>query len=108
MAEQNLYLYRIQLTRLGMLTEGRTEAEDITYKQHVAYLQKLTDEGTALLVGRTLNADETTFGICIFRAESDEAADAIMNNDPGVHGGVWKATLFPFRIAFLGDFTGIE
>jgi uncharacterized protein YciI len=35
-------------------------------------------------VGRTLNTDENTMGLAIFRAESEDAARQIMNADPAV------------------------
>jgi uncharacterized protein YciI len=50
-----------------------------------------------ILAGRTLNSDESSFGIVIFTAESVEAARAIMTNDPAVQAGVTHARLF--RIA---------
>lgn len=104
---QNLFLYRIQLTRFEVLTEGPTEAEDQLIGQHADYLEQLTRQGVALLVGRTLNLDPSNFGMCLFRADSEVEANAVMNNDPAVKAGIFKATLFPFRLVFLGDFTGL-
>ena len=37
----------------------------------------------------------------IFRAESEKAGRAMMNNDPAVQKGVMRATLFPFRVALM-------
>lgn len=54
-----------------------------------------------ILVGRTQNSDESTFGIAIFKAENEEAARTIMENDPAVVGGVMQAQLFPYRIALM-------
>jgi len=51
-----------------------------------------------ILVGRTLTTDESTFGLAIFRAASEEVALDIMNNDPAVKTGVMRATLFPFLV----------
>lgn len=93
------YLYRIVPTRLGMLTDEPTAEEAAIIDEHFAYLQRLTEAGVMLFVGRTLNADESTFGIAIFRAVDEEAATAIMKGDPAVAKGVMSATLFPFRIA---------
>ncbi len=99
MTEVRQYLYRIQPTRLEMLTEGATSEEMEIIGEHFAYLQRLTDEGIMILVGRTLTTDKDTMGIAIFKANSDEEALALMNADPAVSKGVMDAKLFPFRIA---------
>jgi uncharacterized protein len=93
------FLYRIQPTRLGMLTDGPTEREAQIIGEHFAYLSRLTDEGTVLMAGRTLTADEHTFGIAVLVAATTAAASAIMSNDPAVKQGVMRAELFPYRVA---------
>ncbi len=97
------YLYRIQPTRPAMLTEGPTQAEAEIVSHHFNYLRNLTDQGILLLAGRTLNTDESSFGIVIFRAVSDEDAEAIMRADPAVQQGVMRAELFPYRIALMAS-----
>jgi len=101
MPERQQYLYRIQPTRLAMLTEGPTEEEMRLVSQHFAYLQELGKQGNLILAGRTLNTDADCFGIVIFQAASEEEALAIMENDPAVNNGVMTARLFPYRIALL-------
>jgi len=93
------FLYRIQPTRLGMLTDGPTEREAQIVSEHFAYLTKLTEEGTVLMAGRTLNSDERTFGIAVLVASTAPEAEAVMNNDPAVKHGVMRAELFPYRVA---------
>lgn len=95
------FLYRIQPTRAAMLTAGPTPEEQAIVGQHFNYLKDLTAKGVVILAGRTLNTDESSFGIVIFRAESEEAARAIMNGDPAVAKGVMKAALFPYRVALM-------
>lgn len=97
----NQYLYKIQPTRLGMLTEGPTPDEGRLVGEHFAYLQKLTTDGVVLLAGRTLDADARAFGIVVFLAASDEEARRIMDGDPAVAGGVMIAELFPYRIVLV-------
>lgn len=94
------YLYRIQPTRIGMLTASTVD-EDRIISEHFAYLKALTDQGVMILVGRTLNKDASTFGIAIFEAEDDDAARVIMENDPAVREGVMRAELFPYRVALM-------
>jgi uncharacterized protein YciI len=99
MKYSSTFLYRIQPVRPEMLTHGATSAEDAAIAGHFAYLEGLTEKGTVLLAGRTLNTDPSAFGIVILRAVSEETARQIMLEDPAVSRGVMSAKLFPFRIA---------
>ena len=97
----NQYLYRIQPTRLEMVTSGPTDEEASIISEHFNYLKSLTEQGVVLVFGRTQNKDASTFGITIFRADSDDAARSIMNNDPAVKKRIMRAELFPYRVAGL-------
>jgi len=101
MPEVTEYLYKIQPTRLEMVTQGPSPDEAALVAQHLAYLQGLAAQGVVVLAGRTLNADERTFGVVIFRASSEQAARSIMNNDPAVKNGIMRAELYPYRIAVM-------
>ncbi len=98
------FLYRIQPTRLGMLTEGPTERERKIVGEHFSYLERLVANGTVLMAGRTLNADEKTFGIVVFLAESELRAQEVVHNDPAVGNGIMRAELFPYRVALWSRF----
>ncbi|MEW6028055.1 MAG: YciI family protein [Chloroflexota bacterium] len=95
------WLYFLKPARLGMVTEGPTPEEAETVSRHFAYLEDLTEKGVTILVGRTQNADENTFGIAVFEAEDESAARAIMEADPAVVGGVMRATLYPYKVALM-------
>jgi uncharacterized protein YciI len=97
------YLYRIQPTRPEMLTEGPTPEEQRIVGEHFNYLKGLTEQGVVVLAGRTLNTDESSFGIIIFNAASDEGANAVATNDPAVRQGVMRATVFPYRVALISE-----
>ena len=97
------YLYRIQPTRPTMLTEGPTAEEATIVSEHFDYLKGLTERGIVILAGRTLNTDESSFGIVIFNAETEDEAQAIVRDDPAVRGGVMAATTFPYRIALIRE-----
>ena len=99
MNEAKQFLYSIKPTRLAMLTDGATKAEETTLSQHFNYLQDLTQKGTVIMAGRTQTADINTFGIVIFKAENEAEAREIMLADPAVAQGVMAASLYPFRIA---------
>ena len=95
------WLYYLVPARLGMVTGEATQEEIETVSHHFAYLKDLTEKGVMILMGRTQNNDESTFGIAIFEAEDESAAREIMENDPVVKGGVMKATLYPYKIALM-------
>jgi uncharacterized protein YciI len=95
------YLYKIQPARVGMLPGGPTPEEAAIVSQHFDYLSRLADEAVVILAGRTLTTDEHSFGIVIFRAESDDDARHVVENDPAVKAGVMRAELNPYRIALM-------
>jgi len=84
-----------------MVTSGPTDEEASIISEHFNYLKSLTEQGVVLVFGRTQNKDASTFGITIFRADSDDAARSIMNNDPAVKKRIMRAELFPYRVAGL-------
>ena len=84
-----------------MVTNGPTPEEAETVSRHFAYLSDLTEKGVMILVGRTQNKDESTFGIAIFEAENESVARTIMESDPAVAGGVMSATLYPYKVALI-------
>jgi uncharacterized protein len=93
------FLYQIRPTRVEMLSEGPTEGEVKITEEHFKYLERLVEEGTVLMCGRTLTPDKDAFGIIVFEADSDSSAKAIMENDPAVRHNIMEATLFPYRVA---------
>jgi len=94
------FLYMLRPTRLAMLTDGPTDAEAAVLSRHAAYVEGLAKRGVVEFGGRTQTADESTFGLVVFHADSEEAARGIMRDDPAVRDGVMTASLFPYRIAF--------
>ena len=106
-AARTQYLYRIQPTRPAMLREGTTPQEAEIVGEHFDYLRDLTARGVVLLAGRTLNTDDSSFGIVIFEAESEAVARAVVESDPAVRAGVMRAELFPYRIALLAPSEGM-
>ena len=101
MAKNGQYLYIIRPTRIEMLTEGPTEREQEIVSRHFNYLQDLTLQGVAILVGRSQTADEDSLGIIVYQAPSEEAARQLMEDDPAVKQGVMQASFYPFRIALI-------
>ena len=96
------YLYKIQPVRPEMLTEGPTPFEQQTMSDHFERLKELMVKGVVILAGRTQNTDYSSFGIVLFNAETIEAAREIMLNDPAVKNKVFRAELFPYKMALFG------
>jgi uncharacterized protein YciI len=95
------YLYKIQVVRPAMLSDGPTAEESDVTSQHFEYLKDLEQKGIVILAGRTQNDDYSSFGIVIFNAESDDAAQAIVDNDPVVKKRIMRAELYPYSIAIF-------
>ncbi len=102
MSDGALFLYKIQLVRPEMLSEGLTSDEDRAISDHFQYLQGLTEAAVVILVGRTQNTGYSCFGIVILVTNSIEKARQIMVNDPAVKQRVMCAELYPFRASLLG------
>jgi uncharacterized protein YciI len=83
-----------------MVSEGPTPEEDRLLGEHFAYLGDLYERGIATFVGRTLTTGPETFGLMVFAAADEREAHAIAARDPAVHGGVFVATILPFKVVF--------
>jgi uncharacterized protein YciI len=94
------FIYLLRPVRVDMVVKGPTSEETRITAAHTAYLEKLSQAGTIVLYGRTRNNDESTFGIVIFRAPSEQEARRIMESDPAVSGGIMRASLYPYRVAY--------
>ncbi len=103
MSEMSQFLYTIKPTRLDMLSAGPTPRETDIVSRHSKYLEGLMERGVVLLAGRTQTTDESSFGIVILQAETEDAAQAVMENDPAVKHGIMHARLFPYRIALMAS-----
>jgi len=102
----DIYMYTLQPTRLAMLTEGATDAEKILAAQHWAYSQDLLVRQIVIFAGRTLDTTPDAFANVVIRASSEEEARGIMEGDPAVKGGVFRARLFPYQPMLMGAWPG--
>lgn len=83
--------------------KGQLKEETAVVNQHFNYLKDLQEKGVVILAGRTLNTDESSFGIVIFDAHTEEEAQIIVENDPAIRQGVMQAELYPYRIALMAN-----
>jgi uncharacterized protein YciI len=93
------YLYLTHPFRDGFFEQPTSEEETIM-EEHFQYLQQATALGTLVLAGPCL---DNTFGIVVFRAGNDQAAQDFMFNDPAVQKNVMMAELHPMRISLQGE-----
>jgi uncharacterized protein len=101
--ERQQYLYKLK--PIDQLTEDKnwTEKENETVGRHFGYLQKMLNDRKLILAGKTKGLDDSTFGLVIFEADSEEEALMIMNGDPAVKEGIMTAELFPYQVALMQD-----
>jgi len=92
------YIYLIHPFRKGFF-EQNTPEEAKAMEEHFEYLKKGTESRIVLLAGPCL---DNTFGIVVFRAENDAAAEAFMHNDPSIKAKVMMAELHPMRVSLRG------
>ena len=89
------YIYLTHPFRDGFFEEPTPE-EDAIMDEHFEYLKLATESGIVLLAGPCL---DNTFGVVVFRADENEAAQSFMFNDPSVKKNVMMAELHPMRIS---------
>jgi uncharacterized protein YciI len=92
------YLYLIHPYRHGFF-DAPTPEEESVLNEHFEYLKQATETGLVLLAGPCL---DDTFGLVVFRAENDEAANTFMFNDPSIKKNVMAAELHPLRVSLRG------
>jgi uncharacterized protein YciI len=92
------WIYFIHAPRENF-ADTMTEEEIEVWSVHFERFQRLLAEGVIVLVGPTLGPTNT--GIAIFEAPDEDAARALMNEDPVIAGGYAEGELRPFRISLL-------
>ena len=70
-----------------------------------AYSQDLRARGILIFAGRTLVTDEDCFASVVIHADSEEEARAVMEGDPGVREGIFRARLFPYQVMLVGSWS---
>jgi uncharacterized protein YciI len=93
------YLYLIHPYRHGFF-DAPTPEEEAIMDEHFTYLKTAADEGTVLLAGP---CTDDTFGLVVFRAENEAAANAFMFADPSVKKNVMAAELHSMRVSIRGQ-----
>ncbi|MFA4932281.1 MAG: YciI family protein [Caldisericia bacterium] len=89
------WIYMVRLTRPAAIASP-TEEESAAIDRHFVRLQQACAVGTVRLAGP---ATDGAFGIVIFEAADETAAQSFIAEDPAVRAGVMTAELHPFRVS---------
>jgi uncharacterized protein YciI len=79
--------------------DGWTAEDHETFDLHWSRLERLKEEGTLLLAGRSQDADGAGPAIVIFEADSADDAQRIFEEEPFLTRNFARCTLHPFRVA---------
>jgi len=92
------WLYLIHPPRENFV-ETISEEEVGIMQVHSAHLAALFDRGVLILAGPTFGPVNT--GIAVIEADDEEAARAVMLEDPAVTSGLMRPELRPMRVSYL-------
>jgi uncharacterized protein YciI len=93
------YIYKNQIIDEIRENGWKPEHEPIM-SEHFQYLKQWMEDGKLLLAGP---CEDEAFGIVIFYGESDDDAQAFMDNDPAIRDGIMTAEWHRFRVSLFGD-----
>ncbi|WP_270180850.1 YciI family protein [Alkalihalobacillus sp. CinArs1] len=99
----NQYLYKLKLIPRLVDENNWTEKENAIVMEHFNALKELLNENTLIMAGRTVNDDDSAFGIVVIQTNSEEEATSIMKKDPAVREGIMTAELYPYHVALYND-----
>ncbi|MGG3470587.1 YciI family protein [Neobacillus pocheonensis] len=91
------FVYLIRPNRSNFI-ETMTQEEANLMDDHFQYLKDLLAEEKLIMAGPCLDG---AFGICVFKSDSWENAEAIMNHDPAVSNGIMTSELHKYRVSLI-------
>ncbi|MBS8265407.1 hypothetical protein DYI25_13345 [Mesobacillus boroniphilus] len=97
--ELQQFIYVLRLLPEYLVESNWTAETNEVVGRHFESLKILLEQDTVIMAGRTTTMDDSSFGIVVFKAESEVEAEKLMLSDPAVAGGVMTAELHPFRVA---------
>ena len=92
------FIYMLRLVPRLYDDKKWTKEDNAALDQHLARFQEAKKSGQLILAGRTKEPGDKTFGIAIFRASDEAAAQKFMESDPAVVAKLMTAELHPFSI----------
>ena len=93
----DILMYTLHPARVDMLTKGSTDAEKALAAQHWMHSIDLLKKGVSIYAGWTTDTTADSHATVVFRAKSKGEAKSIMESDPAVKGGLFRAKLFSYQ-----------
>ncbi len=93
------FIYVLRLVPRLYSDSNWTKEDEAALSRHFARFKHAIETGELILAGRTSESGDKTFGIAIFEAKDEPAAQAFMESDPAVVAGLMIAELHPFAVA---------
>lgn len=92
------FIYVLHLVPRLYDDEAWTADDKAAVDRHLANFKAAVQSGQLILAGRTRESGDKTFGIAIFEAADEAAAQKFMEADPAIAAGVMTAELHPFAV----------
>ena len=96
------FIYVLRLVPRLYDSKNWTKEDNAALERHFIRFEEATKSGRLILAGRTKEPGDKTFGIAIFRASDEAAAQKFMESDPAVVAKLMTAELHPFSVALQG------
>ena len=99
--QKNRFVYVLRLVERLHKDDAWTKADEETIGRHFRHLKAATESGQVVVVGRTMEPGDKTFGLVIFEADNADAAKSFAESDPAVQGGVMTVEVHPFALVLM-------
>lgn len=100
-AQKSRFIYLLRLAERLHADTGWTKDDEEAIGRHFRHLKAATESGQAIVVGRTLEPGDKTFGLVIFEADNVEAAQTFAESDPAVVAGIMSVEVRPFALVLM-------
>jgi len=97
-AEPKQFIYVLHLVPRLYDDKAWTAEDKAAVDRHLANFKAAVQSGQLILAGRTRESGDKTFGVAIFEAADEAAAQKFMQADPAIAAGVMTAELHPFAV----------
>ena len=100
MKAQETFVYHLKLLEKYKVKNHWTEKEHEIQKEHVAYLDSLTDKKKLIIAGISEEGLKNQKGLVLLRVKDYQEALSIVQNDPSIRQGMMTADIQQFNIYF--------
>ena len=97
-AKPKQFIYVLHLVPRLHDDKAWTAEDKAAVDRHLVNFKAAVQSGQLILAGRTRESGDKTFGVAIFEAADEAAAQKFMQADPAIAAGVMTAELHPFAV----------